>query len=151
MTGGNSTRTTWVFLAALLAGCAASSGKPGDDARTMYVTQHPEIEPRFARAVLDGNVLVGMNRDMVKTSWGEPTRIEKLPIGNEKGEERWTFGNYLVNNAVTHLYFRNNEVVLYEFVDTKNNSTQSVNDPNERLRLLPPTPSDTGTGAKGSP
>jgi len=117
----------------------------------MFVTQHPEIEPRFAKAVLDGNVLVGMTGDMVKAAWGQPTRVEKLGAGNDRGDERWTFGNYLVNNAVTHLYFRDNEVILYEFVDTRTNATQSVSDPNEKLSLISRAPSDAGGGAKGSP
>ena len=102
-------------------------------------------------AVLGGSVLLGMSGDMVEAAWGSPTRVEKLGAGNSKGEERWTYGNYLVNSAVTHLYFRNQEVVLYEFVDTQTNSTQAVSDPNEKLNLVGRAPSETGGGAKGSP
>lgn len=151
MTGRDWITKTWILLAILIGGCAAGGGKSGEADRTMFVTQHPEMDPRFARAVLGGNVLLGMSRDMVEAAWGSPTRVEKLGAGNSKGEERWTFGNYLVNSAVTHLYFRENEVVLYEFVDTQTNATQAVSDPNEKLTLISRPPNDTGGGAKGSP
>ena len=144
-------RRKWVLLTCfvlfLVAPGCASRRKASDDMRAMYVTQHPEMDARFASAVLAGNVLLGMNKEMVQAAWGEPTRIEKL-IENSKGEERWTFGNYLVNSAVTHLYFRNNEAVLYEFVDTQTQATQSISDTNERLSFLAP-PSGKGSSGRG--
>jgi hypothetical protein len=134
-----------LVLTAVHFGCA--TGKSGQDARSLYVTQNPETPSKFANAILNGNVLLGMSLDMVRAAWGAPTRIEKTP-GGEKGDEKWIYGNYLVHNAVNHLYFRNDVVVLYEFVDTQTQATQSISDPETRLSLLSRAPTETG-GAKG--
>jgi hypothetical protein len=124
---------TCFTLAVLIAGCASTGGVPEDN-RALYVTQHPEVEPRFASAILSGNVLIGMTPDMVHAAWGEPTRVEKTP-GDTASDEKWIYGNYLVNSAVTLLYFKGEELVLYEFFDTQTNMSQSITDPSQNIPL----------------
>lgn len=125
----------WVFRACLplvlvAAGCASQG--VGKDTRALYVTEHPEVAPKYANAILAGEVLVGMSRDMVLAAWGQPTRVEKLRE-NPKGEQRWVYGNYLTSAAVTHLYFRGDLLVLYELVDKQMREIESVDDPEKRL------------------
>jgi hypothetical protein len=131
------TRSTWnlqwIVLAAVAAGCAGQAGV-GTTSRSLYVTENPETPTPFANAIMSGNVVVGMTPSMVIAAWGKPTRIEKT-AANPKGDEKWIYGNYLVNNAVTHLYFRTGALVLYEFVDTQSQMTQSISDPNQKLIL----------------
>jgi hypothetical protein len=133
-------------LAILLTGCATTGGT--GDTRALYVTQHPEVSREFANAILAGNVLIGMSPDMVQAAWGTPTRVEKS--GSKKADEKWIYGNYLVNSAVTHLYFKTGSLVLYEFVDTQSQMTQTITDPNKKLPLAS-RPSDEVAGAKGGP
>ena len=121
--------STWVFRACLLlvlaaAGCSGQGGV-GKDTRSLYVTEHPEVPQKYTTAILAGEVLVGMSRDMVRAAWGDPTRLEKL-AGNPKGEERWIYGNYLTSATVTHLYFKGDQLVLYELVDKQMREIQSV-------------------------
>ena len=133
-------------LAITLAGCATTGGT--GDPRALYVTQHPEVSREFANAILAGNVLIGMSPDMVQAAWGTPTRIEKP--SSKKTDEKWIYGNYLVNSAVTHLYFKTGSLVLYEFVDTQSQMTQTITDPNKKLPLASRS-QDEGVGSKGGP
>lgn len=68
-------------LAALLAGagCASSQMNRIDRNRDIYETW--PIETR--QAVLDGKVEAGMNADMVRVAWGEPTEITTSQAGDE--------------------------------------------------------------------
>ncbi len=68
-------------LAALLAGagCASSQMNRIDRNRDIYETW--PIETR--QAVLDGKVEPGMNADMVRVAWGEPTEVTTSPAGDE--------------------------------------------------------------------
>lgn len=135
-----------VVLVAL--GCAGG-GQVSDETRSLYVTQNPETPPKFANAVLTGQIMIGMNVDMVTASWGEPTRQE--PVDNdERFDERWVYGNYLTNKAVTHLYFRDRTLELYEFVDTGTQQKLQVSDREEKLGLRSrPADENKGGGRSG--
>jgi hypothetical protein len=141
----------WFFRACLplilvAAGCT-SQGGVGKDSRSLYVTEHPEVPQKYATAILTGEVLVGMSRDMVRAAWGDPTRMEKL-AGNPKGDERWIYGNYLTSATVTHLYLKGDQLVLYELVDKQMREIQSVSDPEKKLGLTSRNPEDTQGGPK---
>lgn len=68
-------------LAALVlgAGCGSSQMSRIDRNRDLYETWPIEIR----QAVLDGKVVPGMNVDMVKVTWGEPSQITSSPAGDE--------------------------------------------------------------------
>jgi hypothetical protein len=72
---------TLVCLAALMSGggCSTSQMSRIDKNRDLYETWPIEIK----QAVLDGKVEPGMNVDMVKVAWGEPTQITSSPAGDE--------------------------------------------------------------------
>ena len=63
----------------LAAGCASSQMSRIDRNRDIYETWPIEIR----QAVLDGKVEPGMNSDMVRVSWGNPTEITSSPAGDE--------------------------------------------------------------------
>lgn len=60
-------------------GCASSQMNRIDRNRDIYETW--PIETR--QAVLDGKVEPGMNPDMVRVAWGEPSEISVSPAGDE--------------------------------------------------------------------
>jgi hypothetical protein len=136
-----------VGLPLLPAGCAGPA-RISDESRTLYVTQHPETPPEFASSILAGNIMVGMDQTMVTAAWGAPSRTEKVPA-HEQWDEKWTYGNYLVNNAVTHLYFQQGLLVLYEFVNTQTQSKMTVADPNQKLPLRSQPPGGSAKSGGG--
>lgn len=60
-------------------GCASSQMSRIDRNRDIYETW--PIETR--QAVLDGKVEPGMNSDMVRVAWGNPTEVTSSPAGDE--------------------------------------------------------------------
>src|SRR3954468_21719801 len=60
-------------------GCASSQMNRIDRNRDIYETW--PIETR--QAVLDGKVEPGMNPDMVRVAWGEPSEVSVSPAGDE--------------------------------------------------------------------
>ena len=74
-----------VFLLALgFSGCASSQMNRIDRNRDIYETW--PIETR--QAVLDGKVEPGMNPDMVRVAWGEPSEIVTQ---SANGDEIWVY------------------------------------------------------------
>lgn len=63
----------------LAAGCASSQMSRIDRNRGIYETWPLEVR----QAVLDGKVEPGMNPDMVRVAWGEPSEISVSPAGDE--------------------------------------------------------------------
>jgi hypothetical protein len=60
-------------------GCASSQMSRIDRHRDIYETWPLEIR----QAVLDGKVEPGMNVDMVRVAWGEPSEVSASPSGDE--------------------------------------------------------------------
>ena len=67
------------FVLALSAGCSSSQMSRIDRNRDIYETWPLEVR----QAVLDGKVEAGMNTDMVRVAWGEPSEIATSPAGDE--------------------------------------------------------------------
>jgi hypothetical protein len=137
------------MLVVLVLGCAGG-GQVNEESRSLYVTQNPDMPPNFANAVLTGQIMIGMNADMVTASWGEPTRQE--PVQNDaRYDERWVYGNYLANQAVTHLYFRDRTLEMYEFVDTGTQQKVQITDRGEKLGLRSRPSDESKGGSRGGP
>lgn len=62
-----------------LSGCASSQMNRIDSNRDIYETW--PLETR--QAVLDGKVEPGMNADMVRVAWGDPSEVSQSPAGDE--------------------------------------------------------------------
>jgi hypothetical protein len=60
-------------------GCASSQMSRIDRNRDIYETWPIEVR----QAVLDGKVEAGMNPDMVRVAWGEPSEVTSSPAGDE--------------------------------------------------------------------
>jgi hypothetical protein len=70
-----------VLVCALVlgSGCASSQMSRIDRNRDIYETWPLEVR----QAVLDGKVEPGMNPDMVRVAWGEPSEVTVSPGGDE--------------------------------------------------------------------
>jgi hypothetical protein len=68
-----------LLAAGISGGCASSQMSRIDRNRDIYETW--PIETR--QAVLDGKVEAGMNPDMVRVAWGEPSEVAVSPAGDE--------------------------------------------------------------------
>ena len=55
--------------------------------------------PVIFKTILQGNVTIGMTKEMCETSWGEPKSINKTITSNKKTEQ-WVYSN-------NYLYFEN--------------------------------------------
>lgn len=60
-------------------GCASSQMSRIDRNRNIYETWPIDVR----QAVLDGKVEPGMNSDMVRVAWGEPSEVTSSPAGDE--------------------------------------------------------------------
>jgi hypothetical protein len=60
-------------------GCASGQMSRIDRHRDIYETWPLDIK----QAVLDGKVEPGMNSDMVRVAWGEPSEVASSPAGDE--------------------------------------------------------------------
>lgn len=73
---------SWLLVlaaAAGLTGCSSSQMNRIDRNRDIYETWPLEVR----QAVLDGKVEPGMNADMVRVAWGEPSEVSISPAGDE--------------------------------------------------------------------
>ncbi len=79
MNGAFVSRLLLVAAAGLAAGCSSSQMNRIDRNRAIYETWPLEVR----QAVLDGKVEPGMNPDMVRVAWGEPSEVSISPAGDE--------------------------------------------------------------------
>jgi hypothetical protein len=74
-----------LLLAAIVAGCTSTPQESRiDKNREIYETWPLDTK----QAVLDGKVEQGMNTDMVRVAWGEPTKVVD---SNAPGEQVWVY------------------------------------------------------------
>src|SRR5690625_7899915 len=75
--------TIIILVAVFLSGCASLTGQ---HRRTAYVNGHPNVPVFYAQAIKDGAIMVGMTKDQVSASWGNPCgRSEERRVGKEDG------------------------------------------------------------------
>jgi hypothetical protein len=106
-----------IFLVVLMAGVLVLSGCATTNQaamnRALFVDAHPELSELMADAILNGQIMVGMNQEMVSAAWGKPSRVEA--IEEDDVVTRWIYGNYFVGGNITHLYFGADQaLVRYE-------------------------------------
>ncbi len=95
--------------ALLLAGCATTNHAALE--RAAFVDRHPELTEQMAEALLDGQIMVGMSREMVQIAWGSPVRVETVD-GEDDAVVHWIYGNYFVGGTITNLFFDQDGVLL---------------------------------------
>jgi hypothetical protein len=67
--------------------------------RQEYVNLNPGISERLRTAILEEKIILGMNREQVKLSWGKPKDVNKT-VGSWGIHEQWVIGGH-------YLYFEN--------------------------------------------
>ena len=130
-----SQRLTLILVVALagvflVTGCATTDRAAQQ--RNLFVDTHPDLTEQEADAILNGRVMVGMNREMVEVAWGKPVRCEKVDSDKLKAEveeeitDLWIYGNYFVGGTITSLYFdEDGQLVRYEVWDQSTNANSS--------------------------
>ncbi|UCE65613.1 MAG: hypothetical protein JSU85_12200 [Candidatus Zixiibacteriota bacterium] len=88
---------------------------PEKNMRERYVNDNPELKSDIKKAILEGDVIVGMTKEQVYASWATPIfKGEK----REKGStyEYWTYPN-VKNSPFVNIYFADDFVVKIEKTD----------------------------------
>lgn len=88
---------------------------PKKHMRERYVNDTPELKSDVRKAILAGDVIVGMNKEEVYASWATPIiKGEK----KEKGTtyEYWTYPD-MKGSPFVNLYFQDDVVVKIEKID----------------------------------
>jgi len=80
----------------LLTGCATTQTR-----RTEFVKIHTELAPQYRDAIMKGEVIPGMSREMVIAAWGQPVD-EVTEIINGQEVKSWIFQVYAGDNINTY-------------------------------------------------
>jgi len=60
--------------------------------RDAYVSGHPELSPEYREAILQGNLIIGMNEELMIASLGHPNRTKILTVEPARSEV-WIYRN----------------------------------------------------------
>lgn len=105
------------ILAGVISGCATTPlTKPGFSQRKAYVQENNNIGDEIKNAILNGKVIMGMQKSDVIASWGKPTKIYEQ-TANER--EMWYYKGlgslfepgkrvFFVNDVVQEVYVSQN-------------------------------------------
>ena len=86
-----------------------------DIARKELIRRHPEWSEQVKSGILNGKILIGMTKEQVLASWGEPGKINRS-VGTWGVHEQWVYGGcsqYRCN--YNYLYFE--EEILTSWQD----------------------------------
>lgn len=74
--------------------------------RQNFVKKNPNIKPLFRNDILKGSIRIGMTKDMVRASWGEPEDRNRS-VGSWGVHEQWIYNN-------TYIYFENDIMTSFQ-------------------------------------
>lgn len=78
----------WVgVISMFLAGCVSQTHMKR---RMAYVESHPNIESAMKQHIMNGDIALGMTKDEVIASWGEPSQVNRTLLGNVISEQ-WIY------------------------------------------------------------
>jgi hypothetical protein len=75
-----------------------------DFRRREFIKSHPNLSNRFKKAIREGTIVLGMSKDMVIASWGNPTDINRT-VYTWGVKEQWIYGVDI--GSRTYFYFEN--------------------------------------------
>ena len=102
-----------VIIAALL--MAVSCTPPQRHLRERYVNDNPDLNSSIKKAILRGDVIVGMTKEQVYASWATPIyKGEKIENGTTY--EYWTYPD-MKQSPFVNLYFLGDFVVKIKKLD----------------------------------
>ena len=83
----------------------------GDDTATMQARKSspPKAKPRVSQAIDARDVIMGMTRQEVMASWGEPV-VREMAGTKALGHEKWTYGSRYSTNSSRTVIFENGRV-----------------------------------------
>lgn len=68
--------------------------------RQQYVESNPELPAKTVEYILAGKIVIGMTKEQVEASWGQPRDVNRT-VGSWGVHEQWIYGSY----AGCYLYF----------------------------------------------
>jgi len=77
-----------------------------------YVSAHPNLEPKIAKLIMDGEICIGMTEDEVRASWGNGTENRSASLDGTF--DQWIYHSSFYGAAGTYLYFKNGSLVSYQ-------------------------------------
>jgi hypothetical protein len=74
--------------------------------RAAYVAKHPELPITYKKAITAGKIMIGMTKEQVIASWGNPNKINKS-VGSWGVHEQWVYSSQ-------YLYFENGKLTSWQ-------------------------------------
>ena len=99
-------RTVFSLLLMFL---VVSCSPPKQNSRNRYINDNPGMTVEIKKAIRDGDVIPGMNKEHVLASWASPI-LKGVEIENDISYESWIYPN-MKNSPFISLYFDNDVVV----------------------------------------
>jgi hypothetical protein len=98
----------FIVLLSIFSGCAGAL-------RESYVKEHPELDGKTKKAILAEKIIIGMSKEEVIASWGNPHDINKS-VGSWGVHEQWVYGywSYNVFIPTSYLYFENEKLTGWQ-------------------------------------
>jgi hypothetical protein len=72
--------------------------------RQDYIKQHPGLDPKIKKIILEGKIVIGMSQEELRASWGEPFAIYRT-VTNNIVNEQWMYKNIDLLHLETHSYY----------------------------------------------
>ena len=108
-----------VLISFYLSGCiyVLGDGKINKEGKVLrgskYTNAHPELKEEIKNAIISGELILGMTKEQVKASWGEPKsywdKIEERDLNYNVILEEWRYGKY--SGIRNYIYFENGKLV----------------------------------------
>ena len=86
-----------------------SCSPPKQSSRNRYIHDNPGLTTEIKKAIRDGDIIPGMNKEHVLASWASPI-LKGFEIENDVSYETWIYPN-MKNSPYVNLYFDNDVVV----------------------------------------
>ncbi len=79
-----------------------------NECRQHAVNKHPEWGEKYRNAVLNGEIIIGMNKMQARASWGLPKDVNRS-VYSTGTREQWVYDEY-----DTYVYFRNGKLTSWQ-------------------------------------
>lgn len=76
------------------------SSRRAEFRKSEYFRTHPELPPAIERAILDGHIIAGMDREQVKVVLGDPVRVSRFQARSDI--EVWLYQGYKFHQDQIH-------------------------------------------------
>jgi len=107
-------RTICLIAISLIAGCI-SYQEQIHQRRQQYVIANPRLPDQIANCILAGKIVIGMTKQQVRASSGNPTRINRS-VSSWGVHEQWVYKYETWDDYPTYsyLYFKNGMLTSWQ-------------------------------------